>query len=74
MKERNIYLPVKAEIEDVRELAKDVKLFRLRPPEEFSYQPGQFVMVSLWGAGEVPISITSAQGTSAGLELCIRAA
>ena len=74
MAKKNIYLTVKAEIEDIRELAKDVKLFRLRPPEEFSYQPGQFVMVSLWGVGEVPISITSAQGTSTGLELCIRAA
>jgi len=70
---KNIYLPVKTIIRDVKELAKNVKLFSLRLPENFTYQPGQFIMVSLLGAGEVPISITSTPGEGADLEICVRA-
>jgi NAD(P)H-flavin reductase len=73
MKTENIYLPQKTTIRDVVQLSKDVKLFRLEAPKGFTYRPGQFVMVSVWGAGEVPISITSTPGVSEGLELCIRA-
>lgn len=70
--DKNIYLPIKATIRSVESLAADVRFFRLEMPEEFAYQPGQFVMVSVWGAGEIPISITSTHGTSPFLELCIR--
>ena len=45
MTTKNIYLPVAANIRDVKELAKDVKLFSIVPPEGFTYQSGQFVMV-----------------------------
>ncbi len=69
----NIYLPVKTKIEDVQELARDVKLFSIVLPGGFAYQAGQFVMVSVLGAGEVPISITSTPGVSKCLELCVRA-
>jgi len=68
----NIYQPFKTVIASEHEVAKDVKLFSLVVPGDFSYQAGQFVMVSVPGAGEVPISITSTPGKSAGLELCIR--
>jgi sulfhydrogenase subunit gamma (sulfur reductase) len=73
MKTNNIYLPVKTTIRDARELARDVKLFSLVPPAGFAYQAGQFVMVSVLGAGEVPISITSTPGVSPDLEICVRA-
>lgn len=72
MTTKNIYLPVKTRIRDVKELAKDVKLFSIVLPEGFTHQAGQFVMVSALGAGEVPISITSTPGTSRGLEICVR--
>jgi sulfhydrogenase subunit gamma (sulfur reductase) len=70
--EKNIYLPFKATIVEARELVKDVKMFRIAVPQDFTYQPGQFVMVSVMGKGEVPISITSTHGVSEHLELCIR--
>jgi len=72
MTTKNIYLPITTIIRDVRELAKDVKLFSIVLPEDFTYQAGQFVMVSVLGAGEVPISITSTPGASRDLELCVR--
>ena len=68
----NIYLPFKTSIRDVKEVAKDVKLFSIVVPGDFTYQAGQFVMVSVLGAGEVPISITSTPGVSRDLELCVR--
>jgi sulfhydrogenase subunit gamma (sulfur reductase) len=72
MKTENIYLPFKTAIRDVKEVATDVKLFAISVPPDFTYQPGQFVMVSVLGAGEVPISITSTPGVSTGLEICVR--
>ena len=68
----NIYLPFKTSITNVKEVAKDVKLFSISVPADFTYQAGQFVMVSVIGAGEVPISITSTPGVSKDLELCVR--
>ncbi len=73
MKTNNIYLPIKTKIRDVKQLAKDVKLVSLVPPDGFANQAGQFVMVSVPGAGEVPISITSTPGVSRDLEICVRA-
>jgi NAD(P)H-flavin reductase len=73
MNNKNIYLPFRTSIADVKEIAKGVKLFSINVPGDFSYQAGQFVMVSLMGTGEVPISITSTPGAAAHLELCIRA-
>ncbi len=68
----NIYQPFKAAIKTVEVLSQDVRFFRLEAPEDFTYQAGQFVMASVWGAGEVPISITSTPGAGPDLELCIR--
>lgn len=72
MNSENIYRPIKAVIRDVRRLSRDVKLFNLAVPEGFSHKAGQFVMASVWGAGEVPISITSAPGQAGLIELCVR--
>jgi len=72
MATNNIYLPFKTSIRDVKELAKDVKLFSIAVPGDFTYQAGQFVMVSVPGAGEVPISITSTPGVGKDLEICVR--
>ncbi len=72
MKTENIYMPLTTSIRDVKEVAKDVKLFAIIVPDDFAYQPGQFVMVSVLGAGEVPISITSTPGKTKDLEICVR--
>ncbi len=73
MTTENFYLPIKAAIRSAKELSKDVKLFSLVVPGAFAYRPGQFVMVSAWGSGEVPISITSTPEVSEGVEVCVRA-
>jgi NAD(P)H-flavin reductase len=74
MKTENIYLPFKTSIRDANEIAKNVKLFSVVVPDDFTYQAGQFVMVSVLGAGEVPISITSTPGPGKDLEICVRTA
>jgi len=75
----NIYIPVNGRIEGVIHLTYDVRLFRVRPDIPLNYRPGQFFMVSVWGAGEVPISVASlfggvvnGSGGNGILELCIR--
>ncbi len=73
MTTKNIYQPFKASIGNVKAVAKDVKLLSLLVPADFTYQAGQFVMVSVMNTGEVPISITSTPGVSKDLELCVRA-
>ncbi|MEW6107924.1 MAG: FAD/NAD(P)-binding protein [Nitrospirota bacterium] len=69
---KDLYLPLKAKILDVVAMTSDVKLFRLEKPEGFHYSPGQFIMVSVWGAGEVPISIASTPGIHDVMDVCIR--
>ena len=69
---KGLYLPAKAEILEVIELTSDVKLFKLKKPKGFYYSPGQFLMASVCGAGEVPISITSTHEIHKEIELCIR--
>jgi NAD(P)H-flavin reductase len=69
---KDIYLPVKAEIVEIIDIAPDIKLFRIEPASQFQYKNGQFLMISLWGRGEAPISITSTYGFHKHIELCIR--
>ena len=69
---KDIYLPLKAKIIEIKDMAPDIKLFKIKPDKPFRYKPGEFVMLSLWGKGEVPISITSTYGFHKYIELCIR--
>ncbi len=66
------------------ELAKVVRAYQMRPTEAFleieladgrplNHQPGQFVMVSVFGHGEAPISICSSPSHEESFELCVRA-
>jgi len=67
-----LYIPRQVLIDDVRELTYDTRLFRLRLGNH--YKPGQFVQVSVLGAGEVPVSICSSPTRNGSLELCVRKA
>ncbi len=67
-----LYLPTMVNIMQVEELTSDVKLFSLERPKGFFCSPGQFLMASIWGAGEVPISITSTDGIHNEIQLCVR--
>jgi NAD(P)H-flavin reductase len=61
----NVYIPKTARIIDIKEEALNIKTFTLKfidPQEqsEFKFRSGQFLEVSVFGIGEVPISISSA--------------
>ncbi len=71
----SIYEPLMARLTDVQQMTATEKLFRIELPggEELGHDPGQFVMLSVLGVGEAPISVTSAPSRSNGdFELCVR--
>ncbi|HEX54791.1 MAG: hydrogenase [Candidatus Altiarchaeales archaeon] len=64
MKRENIYIPNLAEIKGIRRETPDVKTFQIsfvdkRLRNNFHHIPGQFLEISLFGFGEIPISISS---------------
>ena len=69
------YIPRLAEIVDIDIESSNTYLISLKLLDDvdFGYKPGQFVMVSVFGLGECPISITSSP-TRKTLQLCIRRA
>jgi NAD(P)H-flavin reductase len=69
----------KAEITNIHRLTQNENLYRMQvlDPEErkqFTFLPGQFVMLELPGIGEAPISISSSPARHGDIELCIRTA
>ena len=64
----------RAKILKSRKMTDDVKLFEiaLMNGESLDHEPGQFVMVSLLGIGEVPISICSSPTRRDSFEICVR--
>lgn len=69
------YLPVIATIEDVQPETQLEKIFTVRLPDgqHLGHVPGQFVMVSVPGVGEAPISVMSSPSrTGETFKLCIR--
>jgi NAD(P)H-flavin reductase len=73
----NPYQPEAARIVRTYKLADNHHLFTLRFLEErlardFSHKPGQFVMLSVPGAGEAPISISNSPTRPGVIELCVR--
>lgn len=73
----NPYLPYMARLVRVYKMVPDNSLFTLRFLDEraarsFAHRPGQFVMLSVPGAGEAPISISSSPSRPGVLELCVR--
>jgi sulfhydrogenase subunit gamma (sulfur reductase) len=74
-KNDNLYLPVPAKIIEIKEFTAKEKFFRLELPagKSLGHVPAQFVMVSIFGIGEAPISISSPPSTDNKFELCVRA-
>jgi len=71
----SIYRPEMARLANVEQLTKLERLFHIQLPEgqDLGHDPGQFVMLSVLGVGEAPISITSSPSRSNGdFELCVR--
>ena len=76
---KNIYLPLEAQVREIRQENELVKTFVLEfddplVNQEFTYGPGQFVMVSMPHLGEAPISLSSSPGRGAGFALTVRRA
>lgn len=73
------YLPIQAEVVDIDVESSNTYLLSLRPVDEedepvaISYSPGQFLMVSVFGLGECPISIASSPSRDP-LQICVREA
>jgi NAD(P)H-flavin reductase len=73
----NPYQPCAARIVRIDRRVADHNLFTLRfqddrLSESFRHRPGQFVMLSVPGSGEAPISISSSHTRRGVLELCVR--
>lgn len=73
----NPYQPFMARLVRVYKMMPDNYLFTLRFLDEdmarrFSHRPGQFVMLSVPGTGEAPISVSSSPTRPGVLELCVR--
>jgi len=73
----NPYQPHMARIARVYKMVEGNYLFTLRFLDErlartFRHRPGQFIMLGVPGAGEMPISISSSPSRPEVLELCVR--
>ncbi|MEW6220537.1 MAG: FAD/NAD(P)-binding protein [Thermodesulfobacteriota bacterium] len=78
-KNDNIYQPRPARIDRVIRESSQIKTFVVRfaepaVQEAFTYRPGQFLMVSVPGCGEAPISIASSPTRPEEIHLAIRRA
>ncbi|MBU0528589.1 FAD/NAD(P)-binding protein [bacterium] len=74
VKTQELYYPEIAEITAVKRFTDKEKWFDIKLPggRSLGHRPGQFVQVSLFGAGEAPISITSSPTKKGNFELCVR--
>lgn len=75
--EANPYRPMSARIVRIYRMVPDHYLFTLRFEDDaisrsFHHRPGQFVMLSVPGSGEAPISISSSPTRPGVMELCVR--
>ncbi|MFP4005707.1 MAG: FAD/NAD(P)-binding protein [Candidatus Hadarchaeia archaeon] len=76
MENENPYIPFPAKVTDVTQEYSQIKTFTLRfenedKQSEFTYDPGQFLQVTVQGVGEAPISINSSPTCEGCFKLCI---
>ena len=66
----------KGKILQTRQMTEHEKLYEilLEGAERLDHEPGQFIMMSMFGVGEIPISISSSPTNISGsFEICVRA-
>ncbi|NOZ64766.1 MAG: oxidoreductase [Caldiserica bacterium] len=68
---RNSYLPVPGELVKVVEETPNIKTFRIVPEEEFSFQAGQFIELTVPGVGEAPFTPSSSPFEKEFLEVTV---
>jgi len=69
--DRNIYKPFRAKLTDVIEESPQIKTFVLVPEEEFSFNTGQFIELSVDGIGEAPFTPSSSPVVTEKLEVTV---
>lgn len=72
----NLYVPMVAVVDQIIDETPDTKTFRLRFEEKwfaesFAWEPGQFVEVTVFGAGEAPIGFASSPLEKSYFELTV---
>lgn len=72
-----VHVPAPAVLMERRELTGDTSLIRIAPDPSAtgwlsSYIPGQFIQLSVPGAGEIPVSLADMPRQNGIIELCIR--
>ena len=75
--ENQLFMPVIGRIVQIKPMTALERVFSIELPDGLSlgHRPGQFVEVSVFGVGEVPISISSSPSRSNGtFEICVRKA
>ena len=68
----NTYLPRTGKIVEARDMTAREKFFRIELDAPLGQRPGQFVMVSVWGIGEAPISVSCGPRDDNTFEMVIR--
>lgn len=74
MSQESVYVPRAARLTEVlpeTELEKTF-VFELLEDGDFSYNPGQFISATVFGAGEAPFTLSSAPGPDAPLQITVR--
>jgi len=71
---KEVFVPFFGRIVEVKDMTAREKYFKVELPKPLGHVPGQFVMVSLPGIGEAPISISCGPRNDCMLELVIRKA
>ena len=70
----SLYQPTLAEMAKIEQLTETEKLFTLylEGGRDLGHRAGQFVVVSVFGIGEAPFSVTSSPTRNSTFELCVR--
>ncbi|MCM8796465.1 MAG: FAD/NAD(P)-binding protein [Candidatus Omnitrophica bacterium] len=68
---RNIYQPLEARVEEIIAETPTIKTFVLKPKFDFSFQTGQFIELTVPGAGEAPFTPSSDPGVKDKIDVTI---
>lgn len=68
---KNIYQPIEALIEEIKQETPAIKTFVLKPASDFSFSTGQFIELTVPGLGEAPFTPSSDPGIKEKIELTI---
>jgi NAD(P)H-flavin reductase len=67
----HLYRPLRAELTDIVEESPNISTFVLEPEEDFSFQTGQFIELTVDGIGEAPFTPSSSPLATKKLEVTV---